>query len=281
MQASQFEQQIIDYYENCDVDYKLVWHLNSQMAMHYGYWEPGTSRLRDALRLMNVKMAEMAGIQSGDKVLDAGCGVGGSSIFLAQNFNCQVNGITLSSKQVAEADANAVKNGVTGLTSFQVQNFCSTNFADNSFDVVWAIESVCHAFEKQDFLREAYRVLKPGGRLIVADFFKTESRIDLWMDKWAKSWAVNDFERTELFLQKAEQSGFKNITAKNINKEITPSVNRLYYCYFPGVVCDKVLRMLGKRNAIHQENMKSTLYQYKAFKNGSWQYMLVYGEKRY
>jgi tocopherol O-methyltransferase len=279
MTITQVEQDIIDYYENCDVDYKLVWHLNSHMAMHYGYWEPGTKRLRDALIRMNSKMAEIAKIKATDFVLDAGCGVGGSSIFLAANYSCSVCGITLSSRQVKEAAINADKCSVEHKVFFEAQNFCSTNFADNTFDVVWAIESVCHAPEKTDFLKEAYRILKPGGRIIVADFFRTGSDEDYWMKKWAQSWAVCEFEKDDIFVQKAALIGFENVEMKNISKEITPSVKRLYYCYFPGVICDKVLRLLGKRNSIHRENMKSTLYQYKAFMRGSWQYYLFYAEK--
>jgi cyclopropane fatty-acyl-phospholipid synthase-like methyltransferase len=279
MNTLQLEQSIIDYYENCDRDYKLVWHLNSHMAMHYGYWETGTKRLRDALTGMNRKMAEVAKVKSSDYVLDAGCGVGGSSIFLAENFGCSAKGLTLSSKQVNEASANALRKNVTDRVSFEVQNFCNTNFADATFDVIWATESVCHVPEKADFLKEAYRLLKPGGRIVVADFFRTRNISDYWMRQWAHSWAVAEFEKDDLFPAKAESCGFNHIEMRNISARVTPSVKRLYYYYFPGVICDRVLRILGFRNSIHRENMRSTLYQYKSFMQGSWQYYLFYAEK--
>ena len=99
MNAVITENDIVNYYEQCQVDYEIVWHLNSQMCMHYGYWDEATPTLRSALRNMNAKLAEFAEIKTGEKILDAGCGVGGSSIFLARNFGCEVEGITLSKQQ--------------------------------------------------------------------------------------------------------------------------------------------------------------------------------------
>src|SRR5690242_5908919 len=109
VEMTAYEKGIIDYYENCDADYKIVWHLASRMSMHYGYWEPGIRRLRDALVKMNSNLAQFSAIKPGSSVLDAGCGVGGSSIFLAKNFDCNVTGITLSGKQVAACRLNAAR----------------------------------------------------------------------------------------------------------------------------------------------------------------------------
>ena len=99
MSAVITENDIVNYYEQCQVDYEIVWHLNSQMCMHYGYWDDTTPTLRSALRNMNTKFAAFAEIKPGEKILDAGCGVGGSSVFLAKNFECEEEGITLSKQQ--------------------------------------------------------------------------------------------------------------------------------------------------------------------------------------
>src|SRR5207249_8143966 len=115
----------------------------------------------------------------------------GSSIFLSRIFGCQVEGITLSTKQVNYATQKGIQFGVSGKVNFTVGNYLDTKFPDNYFDVVWAIESVCHAPEKGDFIKEAYRVLNKGGRLIIADFFSnlTGSSGDKnnLLKKWAQS----------------------------------------------------------------------------------------------
>ena len=144
-------QEIINYYDHCQVDYELVWHLKTKMCMHYGYWDDTTSTLREALVNMNKRVAAFAQVQKGDYVLDAGCGVGGSSIFLAKTLNCITKGITLSEKQVNTCRDNAAKHNVTHQCTFEVQNYLATDFADNTFDIVWAIESVCYAFDKADW----------------------------------------------------------------------------------------------------------------------------------
>ena len=100
------EKEIIEYYEKCQIDYELVWHLNSQMCMHYGFWTPETKNLRQALNQMNRELIQQVAITKNDYILDAGCGVGGSSIYLAKNLGAQVKGITLTPHQVDKSYEN-------------------------------------------------------------------------------------------------------------------------------------------------------------------------------
>jgi tocopherol O-methyltransferase len=270
------ENDIVNYYEQCQVDYEIVWHLNSQMCMHYGYWDETTSTLRSALRNMNAKFAAFAEIKTGEKILDAGCGVGGSSIFLAKNFGCEMEGITLSKQQANYATQKTQEFGLNEKVNFSVGNYLNTKFPDNYFDVVWAIESVCHAPDKKKFLKEAFRILKKGGRLVVADFFSNgeeyNNNQNSWLQKWANTWAVPSFECLDIFKTTAAEIGFKNIHSRNIDSYIMPTAKRLYYCYVPGVICDNFLRIFGKRTPLNKANVRSTLYQYKSLKAGMWSY---------
>ena len=72
---------IVEYYDTCEGDYRIFWDLDRSLAMHAGYWDSETKTLADALKRENEILAELAGVTSSDYVLDAGCGVGGSSIF--------------------------------------------------------------------------------------------------------------------------------------------------------------------------------------------------------
>ena len=140
-----YESAIIDYYDSCEIDYRKLWPLDRCMALHYGYWDETTKGVSDALLRENQILAERAGITADDRVLDAGCGVGGSAIWLARERGCEVVGITLSQKQVDSAGANARKHGVADMARFERRDFTATGHPDASFDVVWAVEAVWHA----------------------------------------------------------------------------------------------------------------------------------------
>ena len=161
---------VAKYYDETLPYYKYTWS-GSAHALHYGFWDKNTKNVKEALLNENKFLTEIAKIRATDKILDAGCGVGGSTIWIAENVGANVVGITLSPKQLEKAQKLASKHNVNLKTEFKIDDFLKTSFSDNIFDIVWAIESVCHTENKIDFLAEAYRILKPGGRVIVADGF--------------------------------------------------------------------------------------------------------------
>ncbi len=274
--------EIIDYYENCQVDYSLVWQLDEVMCMHYGYWEDTTPHHRASLQNMNKKVAEAAGIRPGFHVLDAGCGVGGPSIFLA-SLGCTVEGITLSSKQVETCRQNARRFKVDQRVKFTQQNYLQTSFPDHTFDVVWAIESVCYAWDKSDFTREAFRILRPGGRLVVADFFSQpvvpDSREAKLMDKWTDSWAIKSYATVKEFHSALSSAGFSEIEARDVTINVKPSIRRLFISFFPGIITSKIGEWVGTRNKIQTKNTWSTYYQYKAHQKDLWRYQIFSAKK--
>src|SRR5687768_5376430 len=274
--------EIINYYDDCEIDYSLVWQLKEVMCMHYGYWDDQTPHHRAALQKMNEMVYEAARIKPGDYVLDAGCGVGGPSIYLAGNGN-RVEGITLSSKQVETCRQNAAKFNLEDRVHFSEQNYLSTSFSDDTFDAVWAIESVCYAWNKLDFTREAFRVLKPGGRIVIADFFSTPikkgSADEKLMKKWTDSWAINSYAAIDEFHQDLTSAGFRHIIATDITSHVEPSIRRLYLSFFPGLLTDFFGRLLGLRNQTQSSNTWSAFYQYKTHRKNLWRYFICSAQK--
>lgn len=283
MISESYKNVIVNYYDRCQIDYEWVWHLKKRMAMHYGYWDETTPRLRHALTNMNKQVAAFAGVQEGEHVLDAGCGVGGSSIYLAQNFNCKTIGISLSERQVDLCKANASRHDVADQCRFDAQSYLATTFPDNTFDVVWAIESVCYAPDKASFLREAFRVLKPGGRVIVADFY--ENAIPkagppaVLMNKMAKSWAIESFADRQEFWNQMSDAGFVECRQKDVSPFVARTVTKLYRRFFLGLPITLALQLVGYRNWTQFSNVMSAYYQYHAFKKGFWKYMFYSGTK--
>ncbi|MBU0486062.1 MAG: methyltransferase domain-containing protein [Proteobacteria bacterium] len=276
--------QIVDYYDSCEIDYRMNWHLDECLALHIGYWDKSTKTLAQALVRQNEIMGEKGRITASDRVLDAGCGVGGSSIFLAKSRGCQVVGITLSHKQARSATGFARKKGVHEQTDFQVMDYTNTGFADESFDVVWALESSCYAASKKTFINEAYRILKKGGRLIVADGFESKDTYSPFerkiFDLWIKRWAVDALEPLPKFRQHLSDAGFIKINYEDITKNVTPSSRRLFALAIVTWPLAKMAQALGKRSKIQNDNLAGAFFQYLVLKLNLGSYGMFYAEKK-
>jgi cyclopropane fatty-acyl-phospholipid synthase-like methyltransferase len=277
------KEQIVNYYDTCETDYRLLWDLDHSHAMHAGYWDTHTRSLRDALRRENEVLAEIANIKKGEHILDAGCGVGGSAIFLAQTYDCHVIGITLSAKQAQTATDKASQLGLQDMTTFKVMDYTCTDFPSQTFDVVWGMESICHASDKRLFIKEAARLLKPAGRLIVADGFAKKPPRNLkdqeQMDCWLKGWGVQALDQVEMFENSLKSEGFKNIFFRDITMHVLPSSRRLYWYSWPAVPLSKIGEWLGWRLPSQTANLHSARCQYQTLKKELWQYGIFYSEK--
>lgn len=277
---------IIEYYDSCEIDYRWLWNLNDAKALHYGYWDDGVRSLSEALTRQNDWMAELAGITSADSVLDAGCGVGGSSIHLAKNYGCTVTGISLAARQIEQAQGFARAAGLPEEQfEFLVRDFTDTRFEDASFTVVWAVESVCHAERKADFLREAFRVLQPGGRLILCDGFVPRPWDEYTGDdaavlkSWVNGWAVDHLADRDGFVQDAVDAGFTNVSFEDITERVLPSARRLYRLAVPTIWIGRVAEFLRIRSRTQTQNIIGARDQYRALRRGLWRYGRVYAEK--
>lgn len=279
MIAAATKQKIINYYNQTKFDYTVTWALGSQGAMHYGMWDRRTHTLGRALINENRALARLAHITATDHVLDAGCGVGGSSLFLAREFGCQVTGISLVDDQINTANKRAEKEGLAGIVTFAVADYTATHFSADTFDVVWAVESVCHTPEKRDFLQEAYRLLKPGGKLIIAEYLLSprphtidEQSI---IDRWLSGWAIESLDITKNFVAKAKDAGFANVQLQDFTADILPSAKRMYQYTLITAPFERFTRALGWRGQAAEGNFRAARLQYRAFKQGLCTYGVI------
>ena len=283
MKLTAYHKNIVDYYAATENAYKDSWDLDNSHAIHYGYWDENVRNFPQSLQRMTEVMAEAAHITAGDKVLDAGCGIGGSSLFLAESAGCNVTGISLSERQIQLAEKLARDKKVEAKVDFKVMDYCSTSFADASFDIVWGCESICYADSKEQFIKEAYRLLKPGGRLVVADGFVTNFKNNDHpaIRNWLDGWQVNYLETLERFGQFMNDHGFIKIKSNDISKYTRHSSRRLYKFYFLAnlYLLWKTISFSNRATEMQKKNIAACKYQYYGMKRGLWQYGLIVGSK--
>eukprot|EP00798_Chlamydomonas_sp_ICE-L_P008462 gene8462-4905_t len=208
--------------------------------MHHGYYPKGgapKSNLQAQIDMIDESLA-WAGITEATKasgglsreMVDVGCGIGGSSRYISKKFNCTTTGITLSPKQAARGNEITAAVGMADVASFQVADALDQPFADNSFDLVWSMESGEHMPDKKKFVSELSRVCMPGGRVLVVTWChrvlkegeslsETEAslleRINeaYYLPKWC---SVADYEK--LF----SEAGLVDIKTANWSEEVAP-----------------------------------------------------------
>jgi len=137
--------------------------------MHHGYYPGGVPRTDHAQAQVDMvdKSLEWAGVEGPvTRVVDVGCGIGGSSRHMARKFGCGARGITLSPVQAARANVLTTEAGL-GDVNFLVGDALDQPFDDGEFDLVYSMESGEHMPDKTQFVGELTRVCAPGGRILV------------------------------------------------------------------------------------------------------------------
>lgn len=221
---------IANYYDTHQVNYNLFW---SKTALHYGFWYDDTKNLAEAVSNTDKFIVDILEINPSDIVLDAGCGVGGTSIYIAETIGAKVEGITLSDVQIKIARNRASKLRSSYLLNFSKEDFTKTDFQENTFSKIFGIECICHAHKKLDFLNEAYRIMKPGGKIAVVDAFVIKENFNdkekIVYEKFNQGWRLPDLSTKDNFQKDLEKAGFQNIIFQDKLKNIKKSSRILYY----------------------------------------------------
>jgi tocopherol O-methyltransferase len=148
--------------------------------MHHGYYPtPNFKDHQAAQRLMIEKSLEFAFTEKslslqGKKMVDVGCGVGGSSRYIISKYGGQGEGLSLSPYQIQRAKMFTEKAQLSSKLNYQVADAMNMPFPDKIFDLTWSMESGEHMPDKTKFMNELYRVTAPDGRMIIVTWCHRE-----------------------------------------------------------------------------------------------------------
>jgi ubiquinone/menaquinone biosynthesis C-methylase UbiE len=129
-------------------------------------------RTLDTTVLLDQQLTWM-GLASGERVLDAGCGVAAPAVHFAHKVDVNVEAITISARQAADAHARVAREGLTDRVQVRQGDYHRLReyYPPASFDVVYFLESFGHSRDTARLVHECWHVLKPGGRLCIKDLF--------------------------------------------------------------------------------------------------------------
>lgn len=166
---------VAGHYDRLDRFYRQLWgdHL------HHGLWTFPALSPEEAVRHLVHQVAADAGIERGTRVCDVGCGYGGPARLWANTYGAEVTGFTVS-----KAQRNyAVRQPVDGpRPAYRLQDFLANDLPDESVDALVAIESLTHIQDPRAVFREAARLLRPGGRVVLCVWMAAPNPAD-----WARS----------------------------------------------------------------------------------------------
>ena len=143
-----------------------LWELIMGEQIHVGGWGHSTI------------LADAAGIEKGQKVLDICCALGAGLRFLERKYGVKGYGLDVTQHMIDEAILRTARDGQSDNITYKVGNAENIPWDDGAFDVVWGEDAWCYVDDKEKLIEEAARVLKPGGTIAFTDWIEGPAGMD-------------------------------------------------------------------------------------------------------
>lgn len=250
------------YQKNWPLIVKLL-QVDKTHCIHHGFYEKGIHSHVKSVLNMNDFVGRLLKLDSKNnkinRVLDAGCGIGGTIIHLAKKYP-KINfvGITIVPTHVEIARNLAKENQVENNSNFFLKDFIKTGFSSNQFDAIYMIESASYSQNKQMLIHEMNRIIKPGGTLVIIDCFRTNVKFNQFLNDiyilFCKGWGLPKLIRLENIIDTLKTEGFNEIKAMNLTKNVRRTIlfgNVLSIPYLFSMILKKIL--YGKNYQIAED----------------------------
>ncbi|MGD0909301.1 MAG: methyltransferase domain-containing protein [Candidatus Acidiferrales bacterium] len=262
---------ITKFYDFVSPHFHALWGAH----LHHGYWIRGDETKELAQIQLVERLAQVAGIRPGSRILDVGCGTGASSIYLAKHYKAEVTGITISPIQVDMARKAAAAERVNA--TFRLMDAEAMEF-ENLFDIVWSIESISHYQDIGNFFGSAARLLQPGGKVAVIDWFEkanlnpSDRKKHILPIEKGMLVELRTMQQYETWMR---SSGLDIVQSKIMNENCAKS-----WDLGLGIIKEKALWRLAAENGAMLVDFLKTFRAMKAgFESGNFVYGLIVAER--
>jgi ubiquinone/menaquinone biosynthesis C-methylase UbiE len=170
-------------------------------------------------RNATVRLAQLAQIRNGERVLDVGCGIGGPSRYLASQLGCQVTGLDFTAEFVALAEMLARRTRLADKVAYRQGDALDLPFPDGSFDVVWSQNAAMNIADRDRLYSEMRRVLTPAGRLALQEIAAGPAGEPFYPTPWATDKSISFLSTPQSTRAALERIGFRVLVWQDTTEE--------------------------------------------------------------